>query len=88
MTKADFVAAVAEKSGLTKVDASKATSAFIDVVKEIMKEGDKVTFPGFGSFSVAARVARKGRNIHTGEEIQIPASKSGKFSAAKELRGL
>ena len=88
MTKADFVTAVAGKTGLSKTQASDATSAFIDVIKELLKAGDKIVFPGFGSFSVSERSARKGRNIQTGAEIQIAASKNGKFSAGKDLKGL
>ena len=88
MTKADFVAAVAEKSGLTKADAEKAVNAFTGAVTELLKNGDKLVLPGFGSFSVAARAARIGRNPQTGKELKIAASKSGKFSAGKDLKGL
>ena len=88
MTKADFVAAVAEKSGLTKADAEKAVNAFTGAVTELLKNGDKLVLPGFGSFSVAARAARIGRNPQTGAELKIAASKSGKFSAGKDLKGL
>ncbi len=88
MTKADFVAAVAEKSGLTKADAEKAVKAFTGAVTELLKNGDKLVLPGFGSFSVAARAARIGRNPQTGKELKIAASKSGKFSAGKDLKGL
>jgi DNA-binding protein HU-beta len=88
MTKAEFVASVAEKAGLTKSAAAEAVDAFICTVTETLKAGDKITFPGFGSFSVSERAARKGRNPQTGKEIQIAASKSGKFSAGKDLKGL
>lgn len=88
MTKGEFVAAVAEKTGLTKAASVEAVDAFLGTVVETLKAGDKVAFPGFGSFSVAERAARKGRNPQTGEEIQIAASKSGKFSAGKDLKGL
>jgi DNA-binding protein HU-beta len=88
MTKADFVAAVAAKSGLTKADAEKAVNAFTGAVTELLKNGDKLVLPGFGSFSVAARAARIGRNPQTGKELKIAASKSGKFSAGKDLKGL
>ena len=88
MTKADFVAAVAAKSGLTKADAEKAVNAFTGAVTELLKNGDKLVLPGFGSFSVAARAARIGRNPQTGKELKIAASKSGKFSAVKDLKGL
>jgi len=88
MTKADFVAAVAAKSGLTKADAENAVNAFTGAVTELLKNGDKLVLPGFGSFSVAARAARIGRNPQTGKELKIAASKSGKFSAGKNLKGL
>jgi DNA-binding protein HU-beta len=88
MTKADFVAAVAAKSGLTKADAEKAVNAFTGAVTELLKNGDKLVLPGFGSFSVAARAARIGRNPQTGNELKIAASKSGKFTAGKDLKGL
>jgi len=88
MTKAEFVASVAEKTGLTKVAAAEAVDAFVGTVSEVLKAGDKITLPGFGTFSVSERAARKGRNPQTGAEIQIAASKSGKFSAGKDLKGL
>lgn len=88
MTKGEFVAAVAEKTGLTKAASSEAVDAFLGTVVEVLKAGDKVAFPGFGAFSVAERAARKGRNPQTGKEIQIAASKSGKFSAGKGLKWL
>ena len=88
MTKAEFVASMAEKTGLTKVAAAEAVDAFICTVTEVLKAGDKITFPGFGAFSVAERSARIGRNPQTGAEIAIAASKSGKFSAGKNLKGL
>lgn len=88
MTKAEFVASVAEKTGLTKAASAEAVDAFVVTVAEVLKAGDKITFPGFGTFSVSERAARKGRNPQTGAEIQIAASKSGKFSAGKDLKGL
>ena len=88
MTKAEFVASVAEKTGLTKVAAAESVDAFVSTIAEVLKAGDKITLPGFGTFSVSERAARKGRNPQTGAEIQIAASKSGKFSAGKDLKGL
>lgn len=88
MTKTDFVAEVAAKTGSTKAAASEALDAVLGTIVEVLKAGDKITFPGFGSFSVSERSARVGRNPATGAEIQIPASKSGKFSAGKDLKGL
>ena len=88
MTKAEFVAAVSKKTDLPKVAAAEAVDAFLATVTELLKAGDKIAFPGFGSFSVLERGARIGRNPATGAELKIAASKSGKFSAGKDLKGL
>ena len=80
MNKVELVAAIAEKSELTKVDAEKALKAFIDTVTEELKNDGKVQLVGFGTFEVVERAARKGRNPKTSEEIMIPASKSPKSS--------
>ena len=88
MTKAEFVKAVADKTGLSLKASAEASGAFIDVVKECLHAGDRISFPGFGAFSVFERSARKGRNLHTGAEIDIPAAKNGKFSAGKDLKNL
>ncbi|MBT1072858.1 HU family DNA-binding protein [Pelotalea chapellei] len=88
MTKGEFIASVAEKTGLTKAAAAEAVDAFVATVAETLKAGGKITFPGFGTFSVSERAARKGRNPQTGAELQIAASKSGKFAAGKDLKGL
>ena len=88
MTKADFVAKLAATCGFTKVDAEKAVNGFTKEVTALLKKGDKLVLPGFGSFSVVKRAARTGRNPQTGAALKIPASKSGKFSAGKNLKGL
>ena len=88
MTKADFVAAVAEELNVPKTVAAENIDAFISVTTKLLKAGDKITFPSFGTFSVSERAARKGRNPQTGAEILIAASKSGKFTAGKDLKGL
>jgi DNA-binding protein HU-beta len=88
MTKAEFVAAVAAELEVPKTVAAETVDAFLKVTTDLLKAGDKVTFPGFGTFEVAARAARTGRNPQTGAEIQIAASKSGKFSAGKNLKNL
>jgi DNA-binding protein HU-beta len=88
MTKAEFITAITTKTGLSKTAATEAVEAFIGTVVEVIKAGDKISFPGFGSFSVSERASRTGRNPQTGAEIQINASKSGKFSAGKDLKGL
>ena len=86
MTKVEFVANVAEKAELKKVDAEKAVNAFLETVSEALKAGDKITFTGFGSFEVTERAAREGRNPKTGEKMQINATKVPKFKAGKGLR--
>ena len=85
MNKTEFINAVAEKSGLSKVDAKKAVEAFVERVSSELKEGGKVALLGFGSFSVAEKSARKGVNPKTKQPIEIPARKSVKFKAGAEL---
>ena len=85
MNKTEFINAVAEKSGLSKVDAKKAVEAFVETVSSELKEGGKVALLGFGSFSVAEKSARKGVNPKTKQPIEIPARKSVKFKAGAEL---
>ncbi|MCI8533214.1 MAG: HU family DNA-binding protein [Lachnospiraceae bacterium] len=86
MNKAELITAVAENADITKKDAEKALKAFVDVVTEELKKGEKVQVVGFGTFEVLERAAREGRNLHTGEPIQIPACKAPKFKAGKALK--
>ena len=86
MTKAELVAKIAEKTGLSKKDAELALNAFMDSVKEALAAGEKVSLVGFGTFEVVERAERKGRNPQTGEEITIPASKAPKFRPGKGLK--
>lgn len=86
MNKTELVAAMAEKTELSKKDAEKALKAFTDVVAEELKKGEKVQLVGFGTFEVAKREAREGRNPRTGETMTIAASKSPKFKAGKALK--
>ena len=88
MNKADLIAAIAAKTGDTKKVAEASVNAFVDVVTETLKKGDKVQLVGFGSFEVRKRAARKGRNPQTKEEIKIPASKAPVFKAGKALKDL
>ena len=88
MNKSDLIAAMAAKTGSTKKDAEATLNAFVDVVTEALVKGDKVQLVGFGSFEVRKRAARKGRNPHTKEEIQIPASRAPVFKAGKALKDL
>ena len=86
MNKTELVAAMAERTELSKKDAEKALKAFTDVVAEELKKGEKVQLVGFGTFEVAEREAREGRNPRTGETMTIAASKSPKFKAGKALK--
>ena len=86
MNKTELVAAVAEQAALSKKDAEKAISAFIDVVTETLKAGDKVQLVGFGTFEVREREARTGKNPRTGEAIEIAASKAPAFKAGRGLK--
>lgn len=85
MNKAELISAIAAKSNLTKVDSKKALDAFISVAGETLKNGDRLTLVGFGSFSVTERNARSGRNPRTGATIQIEAKKVVKFKPGAEL---
>lgn len=86
MNKTELVVAMAEKTELSKKDAEKALKAFVDVVSEELAKGEKIQLVGFGTFEVAARPARDGRNPRTGKAMKIPASKAPKFKAGKALK--
>ena len=88
MNKTELIAAVAEKTELSKKDAEKALKAFTDVVAEELKKGEKIQLVGFGTFEVAERPAREGRNPRTGETMPIAASKAPKFKAGKALKDM
>jgi len=85
MNKAQLIDAIAAKAGLTKADAKKSLDAFIEATSEALKSGDRVALVGFGSFSVAKRSARTGRNPQTGKEIKIAAKTVVKFKPGSEL---
>lgn len=85
MNKAQLIDAIAEKAGLTKADAKKALDAFVDATTDALKNDDRVALIGFGSFSVATRSARTGRNPQTGAPINIAAKKVVKFKPGAEL---
>ncbi len=86
MRKKELVAAIAEKTGLKEKDAAAALQAFADVVGDELKKGESVQLIGFGTFDVSERAARIGRNPHSGEEIEIKASKAPRFKAGKALK--
>ena len=86
MNKAELIAAMAAKTGETKKAAEASVNAFVEVVTDSLKKGDKVQLVGFGSFEVRKRAARKGRNPQTKEEIKIPASKAQYMISYEEAR--
>ena len=88
MNKSELVAAMSEKSELSKTDVEKALKAFTDVVAEELKKGEKIQLVGFGTFEVSERAARTGLNPRTKETIEIAASKAPKFKAGKALKDL
>ena len=88
MNKTELVAAMAEQTNLSKKDAEAALKAFIDVVSEELKKGEKVQLVGFGTFEVSERAAREGRNPQTGETMEIKASKTPKFKAGIALKDM
>lgn len=86
MNKTELIAAVAEQAGLSKKDAEKAVSAFVDAVVGAVAGGDKVQLVGFGTFEVRDRAERKGRNPRSGDEMIIKASKLPVFKAGKSFK--
>ena len=88
MNKIELIAAVAEKAELSKKDAEKAIKAFTDVVSEELVNGGKIQLVGFGTFEVAERGEREGRNPKTGETMMISASRTPKFKAGKALKDM
>ena len=86
MNKTELIAAIAEKTELSRKDAEKALKAFTEVVEEELKKGEKIQLVGFGTFEVSERAAREGRNPQTGKTMSIPASKAPKFKAGKALK--
>ena len=87
MNKAELIDAISSQSKLTKADAGRALDATIDAINKSLKKGEKIGLVGFGSFTVAKRAARTGRNPQTGKEIKIAAKKVVKFKAGSDLAG-
>lgn len=86
MNKSELVSAVAEKAEITKKDAEKFIQSFVDVVTDELAKGGKVQLVGFGTFDVAERKEREGRNPQTGEPMKIAASKAPRFKVGKALK--
>ena len=88
MNKTELIAAVAEKTGMTKKDAERVINATVDTITDTLNQGEKVQMSGFGIFEVKAREARVGRNPRTKETIQIPATRLPAFKASRALKDL
>ena len=88
MTKEEFVTRVSSDVGISKARVNEVLKSFVNNISNALKEGDKVTFIGFGSFQVAQRAARMGRNPQTGEKQRFPATKVPKFRPSRKLREL
>jgi DNA-binding protein HU-beta len=86
VNKVDLIAKVADETGLSKTDATRAVDSVFDIITKALKQGDEVRLVGFGTFNVSKRAASTGRNPRTGESISIPASKQPKFRAGKGLK--
>ena len=86
MNKTELIAAAAERSGMTKKDTEKVLNAVLDTITAALVAGDKVQVSGFGIFEVKEREARMGRNPHTGEVMEIAASRVPAFKASKTMK--
>ena len=86
MNKTELINTVAENAGLTKKDTERVIAATIDAITEALVKGERVQISGFGTFETKAREARMGRNPHTKEAIEIPATRVPSFKASKTLK--
>ena len=86
MTKAELVAVMAKASGETKASAERALNACLGAIRDSLKRGRRVSLVGFGTFAVARRAARNGRNPRTGKPIKIPAARVPRFKPSKALK--
>lgn len=91
MTKTELAAEIASRTGISKARAVKIVHAVFDasegIIADALKRGDKLTLPGFGTFSVVQRAPRKGRNPRTGKMVRIAAARAASFKAGKTLKG-
>lgn len=86
MNKAEFIAQVAQRSGMTKKDAEKAADAVLETIASVLETGDKLNLPGFGAFETRIRPSRTCRNIHTGAPIEVAEARVPVFKPAKTLK--
>lgn len=87
MNKSDLIDAISKGADITKVQADAALATTLDTIRKALKKGERVQLLGFGTFSIAKRAARNGRNPQTGKTIKIAARKVARFKAGKELAG-
>ena len=88
MNKSELIAAAAERTGVSKKDAEQVVNAALDIIAEKLRQGEKVQLSGFGIFEAKERQARIGRNMHTLEAIEIPASRVPNFKASQNLKNI
>lgn len=88
MNKLELIEAMATRTGASKKATAETLNAFVEVVSEAMKNGDKVQLVGFGTFEVRNRAARKGHNPQTGAELKIAACKAPSFKAGKAFKDI
>ncbi len=88
MTKAKMIQTVAKRTGMRRKDVDLIVSAIVEIMMETFKAGEKVQFPGLGTFTVRERAAHRGRNPYTGETITVPASRYISFSVGKTMKSL
>ncbi len=86
MTKTELVERLAEQAGVTKTSATRLLDAFVVAVTDALKQGDKITLTGLGSFKTSQRKERTARNPHTGEEITVPARTAPVFRASRAMK--
>lgn len=86
MTKQNLVDQLADRAGLTKVDAGRVLDSLQGIISDALARGEKVTWTGFGTFEVRTRAARMGRNPQTGAPLHIPETKTPAFKAGKGLK--
>ena len=86
MTKADIVEVVHNRTGFSKKESSEAVESILDILKEILEQGEKIKLSGFGNFVIRSKEVRKGRNPKTGEEMEISARSVLTFKPSQKLK--
>lgn len=86
MNKTELIEIISQEAGISKSEATKSLDAYVGAITKVLRDGDQVAIPGFGTFCVSNRAARTGRNPRTGDPIEIPASRVPKFKPGKGLK--